>query len=150
MLLTKRYERRMDRIILERFETSDQGTFGRIQIGNETFYTGELPWRDNASNISCIPSGLYECRFTMSARFKRRMYLVSGVNNRSGIRIHSANLMGAKDLGYRCQLNGCISLGERLGVIEGQKAILVSSPAVRRFESLMNGQNFILEIINGF
>lgn len=140
----------MDRIILERLETSDQGTFGRIRVGNEIFYTGELPWRDNANNFSCIPCGIYECHFTMSAHFKRELYLVENVNNRSGIRIHSANLMGDSTLGYLCQLNGCIALGEKLGTIAGQKAILISKPAVSKFERLMNGQSFILEIMNGF
>lgn len=140
----------MDRIILERLETSDQGTFGKIRIGNETFYTLELPWRDNSSNVSCIPCGLYECRFTMSNRFKRKMYLVDGVNKRSGIRIHSANYAGDKSLGYKCHLNGCIALGEKIGTMDGQKAILLSTPAIRKFEKLMNGQSFILEIMNGF
>lgn len=140
----------MDRIILERLETSDQGTFGKIRVGNEVFYTGELPWRDNRSNVSCIPVGLYECSFTLSARFRKRMYLVMNVNGRTGIRIHSANYMGDSTLGYRCHLNGCIALGEKIGTMDGQKAILLSTPAIRRFEKLMNGKNFILEITNGF
>lgn len=140
----------MDRIILERFETSDQGTFGKIRVGGEIFYTLELPWRDNANNTSCIPCGVYECRFTLSVRFGRRMYLVDNVNKRTGIRIHSANLAGDKSIGYRSQLNGCIALGEKVGTLEGQKCILLSKPAVRRFEELMNGQNFVLEVMNGF
>lgn len=138
----------MDRIILQRFETSDQGTFGKIRIEDETFYTLELPWRDNSRNISCIPAGIYECNFTVSAHFKRTMYLVDGVNNRTGIRIHSANLAGDKTLGLKCQLNGCIAIGERIGKIEGQKAILLSGPAVRKFENLMNRESFLLEVIN--
>lgn len=140
----------MDRIILERFETSDQGTFGRIRIYDKIFYTLELPWRDNANNLSCIPAGVYDCDFTMSARFKRKLYLVQAVNNRTGIRIHPANLAGDKTLGYKCQLNGCIALGEKLGAIDGQKAILISQPAVSKLEILLKGQSFKLEVINGF
>lgn len=139
----------MDRIILERLETSDQGTFGRIQIGNETFITGELPDRSNQSNISCIPVGTYHCKWTMSAHFKREMYLVDEVPNRAGIRIHAANFMGDKSMRFRCQLNGCIALGERLAELAGQKALVVSAPAIRRFEELMNRKPFILEIIDG-
>lgn len=75
------------------------------------------------------------------------MYEVVGVPKRSGIRKHSANFMGAKDEGFRCQLNGCIALGEKLGWIEKQKALLISAPAVRRFESFMNREPFELEVV---
>ena len=139
----------MDRVILERLETGDQGTFGRIRIGDEIFFTGELPWRDNKSNHSCIPAGIYYCQWTLSNRFKKFMYQVDDVNGRTGIRIHSANFMGDATLGYKKQLNGCISLGKKLAKLDGQKAIIISSPAVRKFEELMRRKPFILEIING-
>ena len=132
--------------LLQRQDSGDQGTFGRITAGPLTFFTGELPWRDNASNVSCIPADRYECRWTYSPRFKRQMYVLLGTEPRGGIRIHSANLMGDKDMGYKAQLNGCIALGERLGWIEGQKALLLSGPAVRQFEHYMGGQPFTLEI----
>lgn len=67
------------------------------------------------------------------------MYLVDGVPSRAGIRFHSANL--AK------QLNGCVSLGERLGTIDGVKAVLLSKPAIRKLEKLANGREFTLEIL---
>lgn len=142
----------MDRIILERIETSDQGTFGKIRINDKIYFTLELPWRDNITDRSCIPCGLYECNFTLSARFKRLMYLVGGVNGRSGIRIHSANLAGDKynGKGLRAQLNGCIALGEKVGMIDNQKAILLSKPAVSSFERLMDQKPFILEVINAY
>lgn len=139
----------MERIILIREKSTDQGTFGRIRIGLDYFYTLELPWRDNQNNISCIPAGIYRCTMTLSSRFKKRMYLVDGVNKRTGIRIHSANLAGDKTIGYKSQLSGCIALGEKIGFIEKQRAILLSTSAIRKFESLMNGQDFTLEIING-
>jgi len=116
-------------------------------IGDRVFFTGELPWRDNQTNISCIPEGKFECRWTYSARFKRYMYEIK-VPGRVGIRIHSANLMGDASKNFKCQLNGCISLGEKLGSIENQKAVLLSAPAVRHFESYMNHEPFELEIRN--
>lgn len=134
-------------ITLQRLETSDEGTFGRIDlVGGPPFYTGELPWRDNASNISSIPPGLYRCRWTFSPRFNRPLYLVEGVEARTGVRFHPANLMGDVGQGFKAQLNGCIALGERLGWIEGQKAVLLSQPAVRKFETLLNHEDFTLEI----
>jgi hypothetical protein len=134
--------------VIERMESGDQGTFGRIWARGLTLFTGELPWRDNASNVSCIPEGQYRVAWTMSPRFKRFMYLLLGTEPRAGIRKHSANLMGDLTLGYKAQLNGCIALGERLGWIEGQKAILVSAPAMRRFEGHMGHSPFVLEIRN--
>jgi len=76
------------------------------------------------------------------------MYLVDGVRSRAGIRFHAANLMGAAP--YRSQLNGCIALGERLGHVDGQKALLLSAPAIRRFEQHFAGQPFTLEIQDGW
>lgn len=76
--------------------------------------------------------------------------MLSSVPSRSGIRIHSANLMGDKILGYKTQLNGCIALGEKLGWIDGQKALLVSRPAIRRMEEYFNGKSFTLEITDEF
>jgi hypothetical protein len=131
---------------LQRTESGDQGTFGRLTAGPLSFYTGELPWLDNAANVSCIPAGQYECRWTFSPRFKRMMYVLLDTAPRAGIRVHGANLMGDKAKGYRAQLNGCIALGERLGWMDGQKALLLSAPAVRRFESFMGGKPFTLEI----
>ncbi len=137
------------RAVLTRLESSDQGTFGKIQAGRITLFTGELPWRENLPGISCIPEGLYECIWTYSPRFKRHLYLVGEVPLRTGIRKHSANLMGDKSKGFKCQLNGCIALGERLGWIDGQKAVLLSAPAMRRFETYMDRKAFELEVVNG-
>ena len=130
--------------LLERQDQSDQGTFGRFIAGPLSFYSGELPWRDNAANVSCLPLGTYECVWTFSDRFRRFMYLLLGTEPRAGIRKHSANLMGSPP--FKAQLNGCIALGEKLGWIDGQKALLLSAPAVRRFEEYMGGKPFTLEI----
>lgn len=136
------------KVVLERLESSDQGTFGRITFGGTTLYTGELPERENASNASCIPAGNYKCVWTYSNAFKRQMYLVDSVPSRAGIRIHSANFMGDRSCGLKCQLYGCIALGERLGVMDGQKAVLLSACAVRKLEAAMGRQPFELEIVD--
>ena len=132
--------------VLERRESGDQGTFGMLYSGSYRAYSGELPWLENALSVSCIPAGLYQVAWTWSPRFRRMMYLLLGTAPRSGIRAHPANLMGNKEKGYRAQLNGCIALGERVGWIEGQKALLLSGPAVRRFEEFMQRKSFELEI----
>jgi hypothetical protein len=132
--------------LLLRADSTDQGTFGTLSAGEFTCFTGELPWRENQSSVSCIPEGTYQVVWAMSPRFRRFTYRLLEVPYRAGILKHSANLMGDATLGFRAQLNGCIALGEKLGWIDGQKALLVSAPAMRRFESFMNQQPFTLEI----
>jgi len=139
----------MARIVrLDRFESGDQGTFGRFSFGPFECFSGELPWRDNAPLLSCIPEGSYTTVWAESPRLKRSTYRLLAVPNRSGVLIHSSNLMGDRERGFRAQLLGCIALGEKLGAIDGQKAVLISRPAVRRFEEVMLHQPFILEIRN--
>lgn len=133
-------------VTITRFDSSNHGTFGRLVCDDFMAYTGELPDRSNKSNISRIPTGVYKCVWSYSPRLKTEMYLVEGVSGRSGIRIHSANFMGDSDLGLRKQVNGCIALGEKIGVLEGQKALIMSKPAIRRFEQKMNKKTFTLEI----
>lgn len=140
--------------LLQRFDQSVQGSFGLLEAGHLKLYTGELPPRENRSNISCIPPMpgeapcRYLCGFTHSPRFGRHLYILGAVPNRSGVRVHPANLMGDASLGFRSQLNGCISCGEKLGWMDGQKAVLLSAPAVRRLETYFGGRPFILEIRN--
>jgi hypothetical protein len=134
--------------VLERKESSDEGTFGHFSTKAFWCYSGELPWRGNLASISCVPAGIYTAAFTYSPRFHRTLYLLISVLNRSGIRVHPANLMGNVELGYKSQLNGCIALGERLGWIGGQKALVMSAPAVRRAEAAFGGRPFTLEIIS--
>lgn len=144
---------------LKRLRSNAQGTFGSFALldtNSAPIYSAfslELPWRNNAKSVSCVPAtahnlppGLYTCRFTWSPRFKRRMYLIEAPYGRTGIRIHSANLAGDVKLGFRAQLNGCIALGKRIGVLDGQAAVLSSAPAVYELERLLGGQTFTLEI----
>lgn len=140
----------MRRATLTRLESSEQGTFGTLIVPNgdynEYFYTGELPWVDNASGKSCIPKGTYQVKKTIWLKYNKPVYLLQDVAGRQGILIHSANFMGSRDNGLKAQLYGCIALGERLGTMDGQKALLVSSPAVRRFQEMMKWEDFTLEV----
>lgn len=139
----------MVKVRLERFDLSDQGTFGRLVLADRLFFTGELPWRNNQPGISCIPTGIYRWVWTFSPRFKRHLYLALDTDPRTGVRIHSANLMGDLQAGYKAQLQGCIALGKSIGNIGKQRALLLSVPAVREFEMLMDRKPFVMEIKNG-
>lgn len=133
---------------LHRGPSEDQGTFGEIYFGDKILYTGELPDFNNKSNISRINAGLYICEYTYSPSFKKNMYILTGVKGRSGIRIHSANFMGNKAQGYKCQLYGCIALGKKVGILSNQKALLISRPAISEFERWANKEPFELEIVD--
>lgn len=139
---------KMMRVFIVRERTGIDGTFGRLISDGFTCYTGELPWRDNLPGLSCIPSGTYRCVWSESPRLKRKTYRVLGVPGRSGILFHSANFVGDKSAGKKAQVQGCIALGERIGLMDGQASILVSQPAVRRFEAFMAGRPFNLEVLD--
>jgi hypothetical protein len=132
----------MMRAMLHR-ETSDaEGTFGVLSADTLRLFTVELPWRDNATDVSCIPAGRYLIRKTYSPRFKRRMVLIEDVPGpRLGCRVHAAN--------FPHQLNGCIAPGERRGVMDGKRGVFLSWPAVRRFEEWVGDEARELEIIDG-
>ncbi len=137
----------MRRVRIDRRHSTDMGTFGRLTTEGFSAFTGELPWRDNARGLSCIPAGVYRCVWARSPRLKRSTYRIMGVRDRSGVLFHSANLMGDKTRGFIAQVEGCIAIGEALGFIKGQAAVLRSMPAVRRFESIIPaGEPFELEI----
>lgn len=131
----------LSKLELIRYETSSQGTFGKMG----SWFTGELPWRYNQSNISCIPVGSYRAVYSYSPHLKRFAYVLQNVPNREGIRIHSANFCGETPP-YKKQLNGCISLGSSTGILDGQKGVFQSVVAIRQMEQLMERKGFILEI----
>ncbi len=128
----------MKTVTLERTIRSTVGTFGILRSGNKKWFTCERPWLDNQNNVSCIPVGSYVCKWTKSPRLKKETYEVTNVSGRSGIRIHSAN--------FPTQVIGCIALGETFGTMGGKQGVFVSVAAVREFNSLMNREDFRLEV----
>lgn len=136
----------MKLVTIDRFETTDQGTFGVLRAHGFSCFTAELPWRDNEAGVSCIPTGRYRAIWAVSPRLRRSTYRLVNVPNRGGILLHSANFSGDAKKGMKCQLLGCIALGEKVGRMDGQRALLLSKPAMRRFETLMGGEPFDLEI----
>jgi hypothetical protein len=134
-------------IHLCRYESTDHGTFGRIQIDGKYFHTLELPWLNNKPNVSCIPIGTYDCETYPSSRFGT-VYLVKGVPGRSGILIHQGNFGGNKLKGLKSNIEGCILLGKTRGIISGQKCVLNSRIAVKEFMDTIHRQPFTLKIEN--
>lgn len=115
-------------------------TVGLLSYKNYSWNTLELGWKNNKSNVSSIPSGRYLCKWTFSPKFLKYTYEITGVPNRSGIRIHSANLYS--------QLLGCVALGHGYDDINSDKLpdILNSKKAIEEFNSVMNKQSFYLTV----
>ncbi|WP_417369135.1 DUF5675 family protein [Gelidibacter japonicus] len=78
------------------------GTNGTLTLnGQFVCFTIELPWRENAKNISCISEGVYELQPRLSIKHKAHLQVLD-VYNRSQILIHAAN-------DALVELQGCIA-----------------------------------------
>ena len=133
---------------LQRGESTDQGTLGRLLLPTgHSWFSLELPWRDNTPRLSSIPAGSYLCIWGRSPRVGYR-YEIMGVPNRSAVLIHSCNRAGDINKGFKTDLLGCIGLGKVRGRLEGQLAIFQSRIAMQEFHAIMQGRPFTLEITN--
>jgi hypothetical protein len=131
---------------LYRQESSSDGTFGRLFLPSGlTLLTGELPWRDNKSQSSCIPTGTYQCKSFNSPKFGK-CYILAEVPSRSYVLIHPANYCGLASEGKKQELMGCIALGLGTGKVSNQKILINSRSAVLKFQAELNWQPFTLII----
>jgi hypothetical protein len=131
---------------LIREPSTDEGTFGVFALDSGlTFRTAELPWRNNARRVSCIPKGVYECRWRTSPRFGP-CYRIEDVPGRSEILFHAGNFAGDRSRGFQTDVEGCILLGLDVGVMDGQRAVLRSRVALFNFHQAMKEAPFELVI----
>ncbi len=133
-------------VLLARQTTTPEGTFGKLYIHGQFFcHTLELPWLDNAPRRSCIPDGKYRVVWMKSPRFGW-VYSLVDVPWRSAIRIHAANYAGDRASGWKTHLEGCVALGEHVGKLGNQHALLSSRPAIRRFSEEMERKPFVIRV----
>lgn len=131
------------KVRIDRDPSEISGTFGVLTAGMFRCYTLEREWKDNATNISCIPVGIYECAIINSPRFGA-VYTVKDVPGRDHILIHKGNLAGSPPL--KANIEGCILVGNAIGELAGQRALLNSMDAFNRFMADLEGEPFTLEI----
>tara|TARA_R100000049_G_C1937492_1_gene81412 strand:- start:641 stop:1156 length:516 start_codon:yes stop_codon:yes gene_type:complete len=124
------------------------GTHGvLIDDGVPFALTLEPPWRDNQPFESCIPTGVYVCKFFISPRFGP-VYEITGVPDRSQILFHKGNF--TKDT------SGCVLVGEQFeSVGKSESAVVSSGKGFGEFMKRLAGpvgeyKDFVLEISNGF
>lgn len=137
----------MKTVIVKRFKVTDNYSLGYCYIKKgscEEEYVGctlERGWRDNKSNISCVPEGSYDLKLEYSPRFKKDLWELYGVPNRSECKFHAAN--------YWRQLNGCIALGSEHTDIDGDGDPDVKSSRIvmKEFHKLMSDDKIAKIII---
>ena len=113
-------------------------TIGKLFLPNGSwFFTLERPWAGNRVGVSCIPAAVYSAVYRQRPS-KQYDYWLRDVPGRSYILIHSGN--------FASQVQGCILLGMQRGWMRGQRAVFSSVTAVRKFEELMGGKPFRLEV----
>lgn len=102
----------MKTVRIKRTFQNDKQTLGFCTVfdeQNRCLFSGlslERGWLDNNKNVSCVPKGRYILMLEYSPRFRRNLWELKNVPNRSECKFHSAN--------YWYELNGCISLGTSL------------------------------------
>ncbi len=105
--------------------------------GTPFCFTLEEPWRDANNDglgdrsVSRIPAGTFTCFRRYSQSRKKEVFEVRGVPGRSAILIHAGNTVADTE--------GCILLGRKESVLDGEPAVTESRQAVLAFEQKMVG-----------
>jgi hypothetical protein len=117
------------KIIIERVKL-ETVTLGSWYLGDKIFLlakTLELPWRDNARSISCIPNGSYKLvKELHTVKHPYPHFRIPHVPNRTGILVHRVN--------FRRHLLGCIGVGSAFKDIDvdGELDIIDSTATLQK------------------
>lgn len=103
----------------------------------------ERGWRDNETNISCLPFGKHPLVLEYSDRFKKDLWEIKDTGKRSECKFHSAS--------FWFDLNGCISLGVKYKYINNDNYFDLSYSrfAMDRFHSVLSQFDEVELIIGG-
>ena len=140
-------------MILRRYGSTPDGTFGELHADSFAFYTVEKPWRDNKPNISCVPCGKYRLVWMKTttkvpAQFDgHTWYLVGdtvGIDDpdkaRSRCAIHIGNIEE--------NVEGCIAPGLRRGWMDNGWAVAASTDAMVKLLQVLGPQDHELTIVS--
>ena len=134
------------KIIIIRLTDSGKQTIGigHVVDGENllyTFRTLELPWKDNANNISCIPVGEYDAFKRVSPGRGTEVVELKDVPNRRHIQIHTGN--------YNTDILGCILVGAGLKDInqDGESDVIFSRNTFDKIMDFMPSR-FKVKILN--
>jgi len=134
-------------VYLHRFDQNENQSSGITKIIQNHFplfasVSLERGWKENKSNVSCIPPGKYTMAYEYSDKFKKFLWEIKGVKNRSECKFHAAN--------YWNQLNSCVALGSNFQDInkDGYRDVTNSGNTMSAFEEiLMPYKNKIVTLV---
>ena len=137
----------MKTVVVNRDTVGDKQSLGVCYVFDED---GELlfrsesierGWLDNKRMVSCVPEGKYPLKLEWSPRFRKNLWELYGVLNRSECKFHAAN--------YARQLNGCIALGTHRKDIDqdGYNDITNSRNTMKKFHEAMGDDTEAIVII---
>lgn len=124
---------------LIRYHFGLRATLGilKLNVAHSPIYTLELPWRENAADISCIPVGSYKVTPYSSEKFPN-VYQINNVPGRDSILLHVGN--------SPTDTHGCVLLGK--GVSPTTPMISNSKEALELLRSLVGNGEFTLAVEN--
>lgn len=115
-------------ILIERAYYKDC-TLGRLTVNDFQCFTLELPWINNAKNISCIHEGEYKYTIRDSPSRGRQVVWLKDVYTRTDIQIHPGN--------FTRQIEGCILVGDSIKFLDSDTVPDVTN-SVNTFNKLMS------------
>lgn len=124
----------MSNLLITRFAYTPMGTFSRLTMDGFRCYFVEPPWRNNKTNISCIPEGWYKMKLRASNKVQQvtkgrhtKGWEICNVADRTFVMIHPGNTEDDSD--------ACLCPGEELGFIYNKWAVTNSQ---NTFDKLMD------------
>lgn len=128
-------------IEIVRVSSGTNGVFGVLMMdGRPLCVTAEPPWKDNKSNMSCIPDGSYKCVQHNGTKYKN-VWALLGVKNRESILFHWGNFPlkdteGCILLGASFSMNGTPCINDSMRTIIKLRTILP-----KKFDLVISGLN---------
>lgn len=125
----------MRRVQIIRLEETQQGHIGVLMIDGEIQCFTLQP--DSTDSSFSIPAGSYLCRRFHGRKWKDTFEVI--VPGHTALLFHAGNIEDDTD--------GCVLLGERVGWLDGKRAVLTSGVAFEEFmETLKDEEAFNLFI----
>jgi hypothetical protein len=122
------------KVEIKRENFTKHQTLGTLKVieGDEVIFeckTLELPWKNNKSNESCIPTGEYSIKRRFSGKGEH-MHILD-VKDRSFVLIHAGN--------YYTQIRGCVLVGRDYKDInyDGETDVISSRKTLRKLMAFL-------------